>query len=353
MSWYNNDRDSWKAIIETVAAEMHRSVQMIEKDTIQSMILYRLSESTPPLVFKGGTSLSKAYGIIDRFSEDIDLSAKRRLSESERRQTKKLILDSVEKLGLKLTNPEQIQSRHSYNRYVFEYESLFSEIPLELIVETSFYQSAYPAELHQVDSFVGKFCREQKIILPIPFEAATVCMPVQSLERTFIDKVFAVCDYKIQDMQVRDSRHLYDIARLMPEINFTLEFRELVTKVRKDRMLSKNNPSAQPEYDIPEMLADIISSRFYESDYNSITKKLLYEDFPYERAVSEGIGIVVQSDLGFGISYGFGLTDGQYNAGVAAAAMKNMNTSTKASDVSEMTLDEINAEIAATRRGRK
>ena len=38
MSWYNNDRDSWKAIIETVAAEMHRSVQMIEKDTIQSMM---------------------------------------------------------------------------------------------------------------------------------------------------------------------------------------------------------------------------------------------------------------------------------------------------------------------------
>ena len=34
-------------------------------------------ESAPPLLFKGGTSLSKAFGLIDRFSEDIDLSLNR------------------------------------------------------------------------------------------------------------------------------------------------------------------------------------------------------------------------------------------------------------------------------------
>lgn len=39
-------------------------------------------------------------------------------------------------------------------------------------------------------------------------------MNVQSIERTFMDKVFAVCDYKIQNMQDRDSRHLYDICNL-------------------------------------------------------------------------------------------------------------------------------------------
>ena len=353
MNWYKNERESWKAIIETVASETHRSVQMIEKDTIQSMILYSLSKSTLPLVFKGGTSLSKAYSIIDRFSEDIDLSASQKLSEAERRQTKALILDTAVPLGLTLTNSDQIQSRHSYNKYVFEYESLFSEIPLELIVETSFYQSVYPVEFHPVDSFVGEFCRERKIILPIPFEAATLCMPVQSLERTFIDKVFAVCDYKIQDMQDRDSRHLYDIAKLMPEINCTPEFRELISQVRKDRMLSKNNPSAQPKYNIPEMLADIINSRFYEPDYNSITKKLLYEDFSYERAISEGIGIVAQADSGFGIVFDMGLSGEQYDARAATVAMNSMNKSAKASGVSEMTLDEINAEIAAARKDRK
>lgn len=45
MSWYKNDMVAWKEIIETVAAEEHRTSQMIEKDTIQSMFLLELSKS--------------------------------------------------------------------------------------------------------------------------------------------------------------------------------------------------------------------------------------------------------------------------------------------------------------------
>ena len=44
MSWYKDDKDAWKAIIETVVSEEHRSVQMVEKDTIQSMFLLGLSK---------------------------------------------------------------------------------------------------------------------------------------------------------------------------------------------------------------------------------------------------------------------------------------------------------------------
>ena len=150
--------------------------------------------------------------------------------------------------------------------YVFSYDSLFSEKPMEIIVETSYYQTVYPAEKHEVGSFVGKFCKDNGISLPIPFEAATVIMNVQSLERTFIDKIFAICDYRIQNMQDRDSRHLYDICKLLPVIKMDLKLDELIDTVRKDRMHSKNNPSAQLEYNIPEMLKEIISSRFYEPD---------------------------------------------------------------------------------------
>ena len=135
------------------------------------------------------------------------------------------------------------------------------------------------------------------IELPIPFEAATVNMQVQSLERTFIDKVFAICDYRLQDMQDRDSRHLYDIAKLLPKVKNTPDLRELINNVRYDRMQSKNNPAAQPEHDIPEMLREIISSHFYESDYNKITKKLLYEDISYDEAISKGIAIVANMDV--------------------------------------------------------
>ena len=200
-------------------------------------------------------------------------------------------------MGLVLMNPEDIQSRHSYNKYVFEYESLFSEIPLELIIETSFYQAVYPVETHTVSSFVGRFCKERSIELPIPFDAAFVDMQVQSLERTFIDKVFAICDYRLQDMQDRDSRHLYDIAKLLPQIEITKELEDLINEVREDRMQSKNNPSAQPEHNIPEMLKEIISSRFYEADYNNVTKKLLYEDVSYEEAISNGIVVVAEKGI--------------------------------------------------------
>ena len=297
MNWYNGERDAWKEIVAAVAAEEHRSLVMIEKDTIQSVILGRLAAGSLPIVFKGGTSLSKAYGLIDRFSEDIDLSAGRRLTESERRNIKSLIIDSCSDIGLVLSNADKIQSRHSYNRYVFEYESLFSDIRQEIVIETSFYQSVYPVEKHPVGSFIGKFCDERSVKLPVAFDEATVYMYVQSIERTFIDKVFAVCDYRLQNMQDRDSRHLYDIAKLLPVIQFTPELKELATSVRKDRMFSKNNPSAQPQYNIQNILKEIISSRFYESDYNSITKKLLYEDMSYVEAIESGIAIVAETDI--------------------------------------------------------
>ncbi len=297
MSWYREYKDQWKESIETVAAEERRTTQMVEKDTLQSMILLDLSRSELPFVFKGGTSLSKAYGLIDRFSEDIDLSMNRKPTELEKKKTKSIITEIGNRMGFTLSNSDDIQSKHSYNKYVFEYESLFSDTPLELMIETSFYQAAYPVEVHTVDSFVGKFCKERDIVLPMPFDAAFVDMQVQSLERTFIDKVFAICDYRLQDMQDRDSRHLYDIAKLLPGIKITPKLDDLIDEVREDRILSKNNPSARLEHDIPKMLKEIITSRFYEHDYNNITRKLLYEDVSYEDAIENGIAVVADLDI--------------------------------------------------------
>lgn len=297
MSWYKDYKREWKEIIETISREVNRTPQMIEKDTIQSMFLLELSKSELPFVFKGGTSLSKGYGLIDRFSEDLDLSMNVKPTESDRRNSKSTITEIANGLGLQLENPEDIHSRHSYNKYVYEYESLFSEISLELIVETSFYQSVYPVEKHEIKSFVEDFCKKNGITLPIPFEAASVEMNLQSLERTFIDKVFAICDYRIQDMQDRDSRHLYDIAKILPQIEINKELDDLIDEVRNDRMLSKNNPSAQLEYNIPKMLHEIIDSRFYESDYNNITRRLLYENVSYDEAINKGIAVIADMDV--------------------------------------------------------
>ena len=284
MNWYKNHSKEWKEIIETVAREIGRTELMVEKDTVQSMFLFELAKAELPFVFKGGTSLSKAYNLIDRFSEDIDLSMNRKPTESERKESKELIIQIAESLGMTLANPDKIRSRYEYNKYVFKYMSLFVSMPVEIIIETSYYQTSYPVEKHEVGSFIGRFCEERGVDLPIPFKAAKVYMNVQSIRRTFVDKVFAICDYRIQNMQDRDSRHLYDICKLAGQLKLDEEMDALVDKVREDRMLSQNNPSAQPNYIIPEMLEEIIESKFYESDYKNVTQKLLYEDIDYDYA---------------------------------------------------------------------
>ena len=78
MNWYKNHYIEWKEVLETVSREIKKEEILVEKDTIQSMFLNELSKVNLPFVFKGGTSLSKAYNLINRFSEDIDLSMKKK-----------------------------------------------------------------------------------------------------------------------------------------------------------------------------------------------------------------------------------------------------------------------------------
>ena len=63
-------------ILGTAAARSGRSALILEKDVWLCWVLQTLF-SIPdrhPMAFKGGTSLSKIYGIIDRFSEDVDIT---------------------------------------------------------------------------------------------------------------------------------------------------------------------------------------------------------------------------------------------------------------------------------------
>jgi len=69
--------DDQKLTIEQTAARIGWAASSVEKDfwvcwTLQK--LFAVPELAPHLTFKGGTSLSKAWGLIGRFSEDIDLT---------------------------------------------------------------------------------------------------------------------------------------------------------------------------------------------------------------------------------------------------------------------------------------
>jgi len=68
----NDRRDA----LEVAASVSGRPVHLLEKDVwaVWSLATLFASPFAEHLVFKGGTSLSKGYGVIQRFSEDIDLT---------------------------------------------------------------------------------------------------------------------------------------------------------------------------------------------------------------------------------------------------------------------------------------
>ena len=72
-------------------------VSIVEKDYYITMILKGLSQKAPECVFKEGTSLSKCYHVIDRFSEDIDISFSNTLTQGERRKLRNEIIAALSK----------------------------------------------------------------------------------------------------------------------------------------------------------------------------------------------------------------------------------------------------------------
>jgi len=72
MSFIHEDPE-WRQLLEIVAASMDRDVGLVEKDYWVTHSLWALLEQGFELWFKGGTSLSKGFGLIERFSEDIDI----------------------------------------------------------------------------------------------------------------------------------------------------------------------------------------------------------------------------------------------------------------------------------------
>ena len=74
MKLHENEEDFKNAILATSSALKIRDI-FVEKDYWVTYILKELSKSShmSEVVFKGGTSLSKAYDLVHRFSEDVDL----------------------------------------------------------------------------------------------------------------------------------------------------------------------------------------------------------------------------------------------------------------------------------------
>ena len=108
---------------------------------------------------------------------------------------------------------------------------------------------------------------------------------VLSIERTFIDKVFALGDYYLTKNVEGHSRHIYDLHMLFPEVSFNDKFKKLVSEVREIGMPHSSCYSVQDGVNLKELLQKIVSEDFYKSDYNEMTQTILFEAIAYEESI--------------------------------------------------------------------
>ena len=299
----HENNEAFKIFIENAAIYFDiKNRSIVEKDYYVTTFLKKLTEIQTDLIFKGGTSLSKAHKIIKRFSEDIDISLRSQTDKPTNTQKRDLdenIKAITKKLGLKLNNPVNDPDRRDFIRYFIEYIPAFPSKTIKsfVLVEASFFMKAFPEEILPVSSLVHDFMfahdggREEieKYGLQ-PF-----MVPVQSMERTFIDKVFAVLDYHLENKQpntyenkIKDkSRHIYDLYKLYPKIKMDDEFTKLINEVYRIRKIYCDGLSTRLKINFHDELKEIITDGVYRFDYDKVTKtELLQENVPYSEAIT-------------------------------------------------------------------
>lgn len=287
----HHDSSLFEQVILRVSEDTGIEASIIEKDYYVTLFLQRIVAHQPNIIFKGGTSLSKCYKLINRFSEDIDLNidTENHPTEGQRRKLKEAIVSIIEEFGFTLTNPDKVRSCRDYNRYVVDYPTIFptSYLKEHLIVETAVYIKAYPCKRMLASSLINDYLKRNGYDELIeqyglqPFE-----LNVQAAERTLVDKVFALGDYYLSDAVHEHSRHVYDIYKLLDVVTLDDTMKLLVQSVREERKPHVNCRSAKDGIDMNALLQEIVDKAVYKQDYEDITSKILFEEVPYETAVA-------------------------------------------------------------------
>lgn len=289
MEFLHNNKETFSQAINLVTNKNGIRPEIVEKDYYVTMILRLLSERLPFIVFKGGTSLSKCHKAIKRFSEDIDITIDTTISQGQKKKVKEAIEEVSAILGLSIPNIDKTRSRRDYNRYEIEYNPIdelddVAVLPA-VILETSYTAISFPVSELPVHNYIGDMMVEEAPDYIERYALSPFTMKVQDISRTLADKVFAICDYYLQNKTEKHSRHLYDIYKLLPHVPQDDSFKKLVKEVRQVRALSPVCPSAKQDVDVVDLLKRIVSENVYKSDYENITENLLEEELNYETVI--------------------------------------------------------------------
>lgn len=303
-----------RQILATAATKLGLTEQVIEKDAWVTMVLealFTIPGIGDHLVFKGGTSLSKGYNLISRFSEDIDFAIDPRLlgfSEEKLNpsQLKRLRKASNQFIRERLV-PELTEQMHAMGvpdeQLHIDYPEGASEdtdpLPVrvhfhsvltpssggylaeQVLVEISARSMMEPAEPVQLHSLIGEAFPGQT------FSGNQFTVSAVWPGRTFLEKLFLLHEQfaqaDIQPPRNRMSRHLYDIEKLMDTdyaiqalsdrilYNEVIEHRAAMTPVRG---LSYENHAPDKINFIPP---DAVTEA-WRADYGAFTDNMVIGD---------------------------------------------------------------------------
>lgn len=240
--WLKLTEQTQRNIFGETAAEIGLPSAAVEKDwwVIRTLELVFTSSIAPHTVFKGGTSLSKAWNLIDRFSEDIDLALDRKFlgfdkSDDEmtssqvsklRRHSSKFIAETYypelaklfNAIGLKVDIKLGEIKTDDQDPLIIEiyYPSVTEPIAYiqpRILIEVGSRSLIEPFDNRSFTSMVG-----EKYI-GRAFADTNIIIPSVNPQRTFLEKVFLLHEeFQLPTEKIkveRKSRHLFDLEKLM------------------------------------------------------------------------------------------------------------------------------------------
>lgn len=205
------------------AASQHLDIKLefVEKDYWITLVLSRLAKNkyVDEAVFKGGTSLSKGYNLIERFSEDVDIAI---INDKGKTGNEiKTIIRTIEKeITSDLTEVQMdgVTSKGSrFRKSVFEYVTTNkSNKNNKLIVEINSFANPFPFQRLTLKNFAFDFLQQtgnEKYIEQYdlqPFE-----INVLSKEQTLLEKTISLIRFSFEQNAVesisKKIRHFYDL----------------------------------------------------------------------------------------------------------------------------------------------
>ena len=286
--------------IDILARKNRADPSFFEKDWYTTQVLNALAKVKDPnfqLVFSGGTSLSKAYKLIQRFSEDIDfrvIQKKRNATPNNRYEFRLRIAEALNSLApnLVLSNPQEFTKRQGniYFKGEIEYQPHFkidSSLRDHIKLELSFRQIALDPSILGLSSLVNQFTKE------VPEVDGFYCV---NLAETAADKIAALSwrvvgmEPNHPDYDPRIIRHLYDLSYLAPRVIDDPQWSKLsletVANDLKTRSKTLASKISSPQELLNQLVTKLRSNEFYRGSYQDFVEELTYgESLPFEQAI--------------------------------------------------------------------